>query len=120
MIKNLRELIEDLSVFDIKNYLTANGWSIMSKIQDKALEMSHNATRAEVLLPLRKNLGDYYLRISELLETLSKVENRSVSSIYNDISLFVFDVIRLRILDNSNNGSIPFLSNNEIINSSLE
>ncbi len=51
----------------------------------------------EFLLPLQSSLQDYAIRISEVLHTLSIVENRPVIEIINEIKNIDADIIRIRV-----------------------
>ncbi|MGF1472419.1 MAG: hypothetical protein ACFB50_11870 [Rubrobacteraceae bacterium] len=51
----------------------------------------------ELLLPMRQDFKDYYLRVGEALETLQSIENRSMSDILEDVLTAAYDVVRVKV-----------------------
>src|SRR5207253_123349 len=52
---------------------------------------------AEVLLPLRRDLGDYTLRMADVIQALAVVEGRPHFEVLNELSGPPSDVLRLRV-----------------------
>ncbi|MCP4695325.1 MAG: hypothetical protein GY862_00545 [Gammaproteobacteria bacterium] len=97
---------EQLSPEDVCAYLTGNGWHETERIGDKGwvFEKGEN----ELLIPARRNLGDYASRMADVVNTLAREEQRSQLSVYNDLSASGNDIIRVRALEGDENGTIPF------------
>lgn len=104
------EAVRALQPVDAALYLRAGGWeSVDSKntrvaIWAKTVEQEEY----EVLLPMEPAVGDYALRMGELLQVLSVAENRSQNEVYRDLLSVSTDVIRIRIADPElSDGTIP-------------
>jgi hypothetical protein len=62
----------------------------------------------EIVLPLREEVGDFALRVSEVLKVLESVEHRSQLEILRDLLTSSSDLIRVRAsTGQTTNGSIP-------------
>lgn len=118
-MNSIEDMIENISLSNLKEYLISNGWSEKSQILDKALVLVYKDSFTQVVLPLRKSLGDFRLRTAELLRALETIESRSINSIFHDINHINFDVVRIKIKEASY-GTISLLTNTEIINGSKE
>jgi hypothetical protein len=72
----------------IQAHLQATGWQETGRIYNDAgaiWRLKKDAdTEYEILLPLQHNLGDYAERISDILKTLSTVENRDQVDILSE------------------------------------
>jgi hypothetical protein len=93
-----REAIKSITVKQIKNYIESKDWikkedrirtyddqesKIVAEIYVKDLQF--NASDTVLLIPTSESFGDYTARVSEILFTLEKYENRSQLEIYSDI-----------------------------------
>ena len=108
--------LDSISSLALKSYLLAQGWNTQETITDKAVILAKTGTDKQLLLPIRENLGDYGLRVSELLNTLADFENRSQLSLLDDINRVSFDVIRVRMSENIENDSMPLSTVRDICN----
>jgi len=91
-------------------YLRAKGWHQVSRIGDKGAlwEKDDGEGTAEILLPLDQSLGDYVLRMSEILGVLESVEDRSQLEILRDIETVSGDLIRVRVQRRDvHDGTVP-------------
>ncbi len=85
------------------SYLNLKGWNQERSIFDRASiwilpsKQDNEDNYYEILLPLQSSLQDYAIRISEVLHTLSIVENRSVIEIINEINNIDADIIKIRV-----------------------
>lgn len=61
----------------------------------------------EIVLPLDPTVSDYSLRIAEVLASLAEVEQRSPLEILRDLSTASADVIRIRLRDEGEAGTLP-------------
>ena len=63
---------------------------------------------ADVTLPLRRDLGDFELRMSEVVRTLGRVEKRPEAEILQDLLTTSSDLIRVRAPSReADSGSLP-------------
>lgn len=95
---------------DAALYLRATGWEAVDSKDSRVAVWSKTAENEEfeVLLPMEPSLGDFALRMGELLQVLSIAENRSQSEVYRDLLTVSSDVIRIRIADPElSDGTIP-------------
>lgn len=89
-----------LAPLDVARYLRARGWNRFDEIGDRASVWSpgsEDAEEVEVLLPLDRSLGDYALRMGEVVRTLERVEARSQLEIVHDIVTTDADIVRVRL-----------------------
>jgi hypothetical protein len=83
-----REVLQALDSEAVADYLLAYGWKQVEQIGDKgtAWKLCAEQNREyEILLPLRRTVGDYVLRMADILRTLEVAEQRSQLDIWNDI-----------------------------------
>jgi hypothetical protein len=106
-----REAFAALSHLDLRAYLHARGWREEGRLGDKALILVRDAhgESFEILLPLREDIGDYLARMAEAVHVLAEVEQRAETSILADLSVAGSDVIRVRAMEASHDGTIPLL-----------
>jgi hypothetical protein len=79
-------------------YLTGRGWLVdPDGPHPKALAFRHPQSKVEILLPMERSLGDYLLRMADVVVALSRVEDRPVQEVLNDLSMPPGDVFRFRI-----------------------
>lgn len=92
-------------------YLRANGWREDEHFPERASVWSLDGGSDgghEILLPLRRDFKDFANRISEALQTLEIVEQRSQLDILKELATTAADVVRVRVNPgDSSNGSIP-------------
>lgn len=104
------EAVRAIQPVDAALYLRAGGWgSVDSRDSRVAIWMKTvESEEYEVLLPMEPAVGDYALRMGELLQVLSVAENRSQNEVYRDLLSVSSDVIRIRIADPElSDGTIP-------------
>jgi hypothetical protein len=95
-----REQIEVLRPADVRLYLTSRGW-IPKQIDtgQKAIEFSNRAyPDVELLLPMKREVGDFAARMAEVVVGLAALEKRSVWEILGELSGPPGDVVRLRVV----------------------
>jgi len=120
MIATVRDLdiLQSVKPMQVAKYLQGKGWYEESKIEESVSIWlyQNNGKKWSLDLPLKPELKRFPLHISQVLETLEKVEGRSQLEILRDIHNVSADVIRLRV--NSPlvvNGSIPLNNALEIL-----
>ena len=113
MITAIRDLqnIHALSSFAVASYLRNTGWQSVEQIADKATVWTRGNSENEdyeILLPTRRDVRDYAVRMAEVLQTLAAAEARSQSEIYDDLTETTFDTIRIRLQSELyEDGSLP-------------
>jgi hypothetical protein len=83
------DILKTLHPPKIADYLLNRGWHQHEQVADKASVWIKNAPEdeVEILLPLNSNAPDFVRRLTEVIETLEIVEQRSRSEILNDLAV---------------------------------
>lgn len=92
----IRDRIEALWPTTMTTYLRSRGWQRAGTVDDRATVWTLGDV--EVLVPQRRELRDFGLRMAEVLFTLEAVEQRSRLEILDAISSAGADVVRLRLI----------------------
>jgi len=96
--KSLELAIERISFATIQRYLANRNWmKKFSKREHLAIFFTEHPRPTEILLPLTREFGDYKDLIYAALVNISKVENREITQVINDLLLPPSDVIRFRV-----------------------
>jgi hypothetical protein len=112
----MRASIRDVSTLaalrplEVVAYLRASGWNKVAEKADQASTWlkTKDKEEYEVVAPLTDAFRDFALRMSDVLQVLEAVENRSQLEILHDLLVTSADVIRLRIAENTvTDGSVP-------------
>ena len=98
--------IRDVSPGDLYAYLRDQGWRRLERFGDSGDIFSAPGGDAEVLVPSQV-LADYERRVREILEVLSAVQARDPRQVLQDISLTMYDLVRVRLSDRVAGGSMP-------------
>jgi hypothetical protein len=109
-ILDTKENLENLQTESLQIYLQRRGWEIKKKFYEDSLILSksYGEKSYEILLPKNPDYEDFYLRLYELFENISKIERKSVSVVIKDALSATSDVCRFRIQgDFVDGGSIP-------------
>lgn len=98
-LKLPKDQVRSLRPRDVQLYLLSRGWEADDDESsvDAMLFRHPSLGDAEILLPLRRDLGDYTLRMADVVQTLGALERRSPFQVLNDLSGPPSDVLRLRI-----------------------
>ncbi|MEO5365716.1 MAG: hypothetical protein H7831_05075 [Magnetococcus sp. WYHC-3] len=100
-------LMKELRPLEIAAYLRSTGWTQQSAAEGK-WAVWVKGDEYEILLPLQRGYRDFVLRMSEVLQVLERVEDRSQLMIFNDLLTTGADVIRVRLIDpDLADGSMP-------------
>jgi hypothetical protein len=112
MIDLNTNLLESIQPQEVIGYLQLHGWKEQRKIGDKASIWTHPdeiGDEFEVLVPLRRELRDYLISLSNLVEILEVAEQRDQSQILNDLTSYSADILRVRVnTPKTTSGRIPF------------
>ncbi len=105
------ETLRSVQPLEFAAYLRASGWQEYQHIPERAavwsLDDGSNGGY-EILLPLRRDFGDFVNRIGEALQTLEVVEQRSQLEILQELETTAADIVRVRLTPpDSTSGSIP-------------
>ncbi len=92
-----RDQFEMLRPQDVGHYLTSRDWEIAEDESSQRVAIYRHRAIAgiEIVLPIRRDLGDYALRMSDLVQTLASLEDRPIVEILNDLSSPAGDLLRL-------------------------
>jgi len=84
---------------DLQQYLQGHGWVVSPEASSVDVAVLHHPAQpeAEVLLPRRREFGDYALRVADVIRTVAAVEQRAIGEVLRDVSGPPADVIRLRL-----------------------
>ncbi len=94
-----KDIVGSLRPGDVQLYLTSRGWiSEPFGKGGKGLRFHHpSIPQVDLLLPLKRELGDYIIRMAELVTFLATIEERPWSQVVKDLSGPSSDVFRFRI-----------------------
>lgn len=104
--------LQALKPLEVAAYLRAKGWHREAELDGRAslwLWRSANGEEADVTLPLDRKVGDFTLRMGELVRTLAEAEQRSQLDVLQDLLTISFDLVRVRTAsrDAANSGTLP-------------
>jgi hypothetical protein len=111
-LKLPRDQVEALRPGDVRLYLTSRGWvPKRNGASDKAIEFRHPSfPGAELLLPLKRESGDFVLRMADVVVGLATIEQRPAWEVLRDVSGPPGDVFRLRVFGaDAELGSLPLV-----------
>ncbi len=103
-----KDAVLSLRPGDVQLYLTSRGWVAEPYVSEgKGLLFQHpSMSQVDLLLPLKRDLGDFAARMGDLVVALATIYQRPVWEILNDLSGPSGDVFRLRVV-----GSVAALGN---------
>ncbi len=100
-----------LKPLELAAYLRAKGWHQEADLAGKGslwLIQGPNGTEFDVTLPAKRELGDYVLRMAEVLRTLADAEGRSQLDVLRDVQTTTADLVRVRAPSrDAENGTLP-------------
>jgi hypothetical protein len=101
---------EALQPFQVAAYLRSRGWQRSEDIRDVATVWVPSASdqQVEVILPTDRTVGDFAIRMAELIRALSAIEHRPPDEITSDIIVATSDVVRLSFVGEAyDDGTVP-------------
>ncbi|QDV33710.1 hypothetical protein [Tautonia plasticadhaerens] len=103
-----REQVNALRPGDVKQYLTSRGWRPQGDADlPKAVTLRHpDHAGVELVVPMERSLGDYVLRMADVVVAIARIEDRPVDQVLNDLATPPGDVFRFRVV-----GSVATLGN---------
>ncbi len=87
-------------------YLGSKGWRTVEPYGNVGDIYIMEGVDPELLVPASTAFADYALRVSQILEILSSVEERDSHAILHDLSLVDVDVVRIRAPESMPDGSM--------------
>ncbi|MBG1271255.1 hypothetical protein [Nostoc sp. WHI] len=105
------DVLKSINPLEVASYLETQGWKEQSQINDIAsvwtLELGQG-DNVEILLPLNPEFRDFSARMSEVLQNLEIVENRSQLEIITNLKTPLAEIIQISVNHSEIiNGSIP-------------
>ncbi len=113
-----REPFERLNPADVAAYLRSSGWLEVESQPDRMAVWTAKIGKQEleVILPLRRSLGDFVPRMSEVVTAIAIREKRSQLEVIRDLQTAGTDVIRVRFLHEiAKEGSIPLEQGEKLV-----
>ena len=108
-MSNLSSQFKHISATQIVGYISSNGWYEDDQIDDIASIWHRDAiSPLEIVVPLKTSLRDYSDRVRSALRVLSEFEGRDILAVFNEVSNFNADVIKIRVAHHDvDAGTIP-------------
>lgn len=106
----LSDAIASLRPGEVKLYLASHGWRATPYgTGGKGFELTHpDHPNVDLLLPTKRELRDFTVRMTELVDNLAAIEDRSVLQVLNDLTGASADVLRFQLsADVATLGSLP-------------
>lgn len=114
-----RELLNVVEPGDVAAYAKASGWDLIEERPGKASFWRLPKDRGEdveLVLPLSKNLGDYYPRLSDAVALLADVDKLTPQQVVDGIRARFEDVFRTRLIRaDAGDGTVPLHDGAEAI-----
>jgi hypothetical protein len=109
----LQQKLTNVPLSNIRSYLASAGWIQQSTIKDVA-SIWHRAepahVDAEILLPERRDLRDYWLRLMDVINNLAQFERKSPDRMLMELTLYLCDLVSIRVVHSDvEDGSIPLM-----------
>jgi hypothetical protein len=106
------DALRALRPLEVASYLRVHGWRQEADLDGKGsvwlLPAEDGREEADITLPLQRDLGDFALRMGDVLRTLRQVERRSELEILQDLVTTSSDLIRVRAPSReADSGSLP-------------
>jgi len=99
-----RDLIE-ISLPDMERYLYSLGWTKSRQTNEKInvflLPKTEHNQYLQLVLPSKKEYLDYYERIADAVNILSRISDKEAKQVIKEISLVNHDIFRARIINPS-------------------
>ncbi len=107
-----RHALQALKPLEVASYLRVQGWRQEADLNGKGSLWRRGSgnghDEADVTLPLRRDLGDFELRMREVVRTLGRVERRPEAEILQHLLTTSSDLIRVRAPSReAESGSLP-------------
>ena len=106
------DALRALRPLEVASYLRVHGWRQEADLNGKGsvwlLPAEDGREETDITLPLQRDLGDFALRMGDVLRTLRQVERRPEPEILQDLMTTSSDLIRVRAPSReADSGSLP-------------
>ncbi|AKI98868.1 hypothetical protein ATI61_106255 [Archangium gephyra] len=93
-----RELLTALRPLELATYLRSRGWQEVERLGERGSVWlaQRGGEEFELLLPLDSSLGDYVLRMAEVVSTLEAFEHRPAVELLEEVAAVMADTLRIR------------------------
>ncbi|MCT1577047.1 hypothetical protein M3E13_04220 [Oceanobacillus kimchii] len=111
---SFEDRIRNIPPQNIVKYLKLQGWERNVKFPNEKLivfdgPIDISGERIQAVIPSEQSFRDYFIRIKELILSLSEIEEREVDEVLSDILNPNVDRLKIRVLsDIAKSGSLPF------------
>ena len=114
-----REALESLSLVSLLSYLKSHEW-IDDGPWGRGLAnlylKEHSGKTYHIIVPIRDTLPDYAQAMSEAVEAIATVEERSELNVFYDLAGTGADVIRMRAPNGAARGTLSLRQNAALLN----
>ncbi len=91
---------------NLLSYLRLREWGEERRVHEGKGALYHHDGQARLLVPLDPELADYTELVGQLLSELSRLERRPPRQIYEDILTTSSDIVRVRMLEVEEDGTL--------------
>lgn len=109
-MNNLVHQYSQLSIEQVEAYLKTNGWEYFRKYKNVISIWYNEAySKEELIVPIDKSIGDYYIIVNQFITSLSKIENVTKNEVLDKISKILLTGVSIRLTsDDVGDGSIQY------------
>ena len=100
------DVLSQITPWTLRNYLAAQGWREVEPYGDVGYVYAQDEISDEIIIPSRQDFSDYALAVNRIILALAETEERDELAIARDLSLAHFDSIRVRIQEDTGDGSV--------------
>ncbi|RAU21684.1 hypothetical protein CU669_11950 [Paramagnetospirillum kuznetsovii] len=102
-----RAVFRSLSPITVQAYLLSRGWAEVERWEGRAVVYRGASEKWQALVPLNAELGDYEARMVDVVRAVASAEERSELSVLIDLTTTGADIVRIRAVENAEDGSLP-------------
>ena len=114
-----REALESLSLVSLLSYLKSHEWiddGPWGRGMANLYLKEHGGRTYHIFAPVRDTLADYAQAMSEAVEAIATVEERSELAVFYDLAGAGSDVIRMRSPNGASRGALSLRQNADLLN----
>jgi hypothetical protein len=106
---NIANLIARISLYDFRSYLERSGWSRLSIKNSKwtIFRLESEQQSVEIILPAQEKYSDVFSRISEAINSIGQIENKTAEQVCASIIATNSDSLLIRLEIPNTHVSIP-------------
>ncbi len=114
-----RDALLAVTPLALRAYATGEGWTPVEQYGAHSQVFAYGDV-GEIILPGTKALADYSNVVADVIRNLAEVENRDELQVYRDLASADKDVVRVRLPDADDDGSIGVDVGVQLVNSSRD